>query len=151
MQTVIEQQRVEDAVAIGVRKPEEMHRGEVHTHEQLDAGGILREEEVAVKWRRRTEGGGTEVVVATVGVVVEVRVEAEKTAQAHEKHEVEISIVGIAAVEPLDAAAHIVEEGGVLLLTAQGMVEELGDEQGNAKLRGVAKKRRERCKQRSIL
>jgi len=82
-----------------------------------------------MEWGRVAEDALAEVEVVARLVVVEVGVEAEKTAEAHEKDEVEVGEAVRLAVEPLDAAGDVVEEGLVALFGAQGVVEELGDEE----------------------
>ena len=63
--------------------------------------------------------------------------EADKAAQAHHEHQVEIGKRLHAAVEPLDAMLDVGEECGVLLLITGAVVDELREEQGDAELVGV--------------
>ena len=50
----------------------------------------------------------------------------------------EIGKVALALVQPLNAGAEVLEQRPVLLLVAQGVVQELADEEGDGQLRRVA-------------
>ena len=121
MEAVIGDGDFEQTVALVVGKAEKVHRGIVHAHHELQFVGLLRMEEVVVGWGRGAEDTLAQVEVVARLVVVEVGVEAEETAQPHEEHEVEVGEAVCLAVEPLDAAGDIVEEGLVALFGASVM------------------------------
>lgn len=137
MEAVIGDGDFEQTVALVVGKAEEVHRRIVHAHHELQFVGLLRMEEVVVGWGRGAEDTLAQVEVVARLVVVEVGVEAEETAQPHEEHEVEVGEAVCLAVEPLDAAGDIVEEGLVALFGAEGVVEELGHEERDGEFVGM--------------
>ena len=49
VQTIIMQQDVDDAVAIYAVEAVEMHRGEVHAHQSMDATSVVRLQEIAMR------------------------------------------------------------------------------------------------------
>ena len=104
VEAVVGDGNLEQAVAFEVGETEKVHGGEVHTHHQLELVGLGGEEHVAMEWGHGAEDTLTEVETITRLVVVEVGVEAEEAAEAHEEDEVEVGEAVCLAVEPLDAA-----------------------------------------------
>ena len=122
MQTVVEDEELKDAVAVGPTQTEEVHGDEVHTHQKLDAGSLLGHEEVAMDGCRGAEDGSAQVEEVALAIDLYIGIEAQKTAEVHEENEVEVGKVVLAAIKPFNAAAHIVEKGLVLLLVTQGIM-----------------------------
>ena len=81
-----------------------MHGGIVHTHHQLELVSLGGEEYVAMEWGRVAEDTLAEIEVVARLVIVEIWIEAEESAEAHEEDEVEVGETVCLAVEPQDAA-----------------------------------------------
>ena len=64
MQAVIEQQQLENAVALGTGETEEVHRGIIHTHQLVNVSSLGRHQKVAMKGNVTAKSGGTKVKVA---------------------------------------------------------------------------------------
>ena len=137
VEAVVDDGDFEQAVALEVGEAEEMHGGVVHAHHELQLVGLARKEHVAMEWGRGAEDALAQVEIVTRLIVVEVGIEPEEAAEAHEEDEVEVGEAIGLAVEPLDAAGDVVEEGLVALFGTQGVVEELGDEERDGELVGM--------------
>ena len=137
VEAVVDDGDFEQAVALEVGEAEEMHGGVVHAHHELQLVGLAGKEHVAMEWGRGAEDTLAQVEIVTRLIVVEVGIEPEEAAEAHEEHEVEVGEAIGLAVEPLDAAGDVVEEGLVALFGTQGVVEELGDEERDGELVGM--------------
>ena len=137
VEAVIDDGDFKETVALEVGEAEKVHGGIVHTHHQLELVGLGGEEHVAMEWGRVAEDALAEIEVIAGLVIVEVGVETEETAETHEEDEVEVGEAVRLAVEPLDATGDVVEEGFVALFGAQGVVEELGNEERDGELVGV--------------
>jgi len=134
VETVIGEGDFQEAVTLSVRHLEKVHGGVVHTHHQLHLLGFLWLEEIAMNGRGRQENTLAEIEIVTWRIVVEVRIETKEPAQAHEEYEMKVGKAVVLAIEPLDAVDDIVEKKGVLLLSAQGIVEELSHKEGDREL-----------------
>lgn len=86
-----------------MRHLEEVHGGIVHAHHELELLGLGGQEHVAMEWERGAEDTLAQVEIVTRLVVVEVGVETEEPAEAHEEDEMEVGEAVCLAVEPLDA------------------------------------------------
>ena len=137
VEAVIGQCHLQEAVALLVRHPVEVHRRKIHAHHHLYLLRLLGHKEVMVQRRLGREDALPQVEVVARGIVVEVGIEAQEPAQAHEEHQVEIGIAGLLAVEPEDAVGHIVVEGGILLFSPQGMIKKFRDKEGDGKFVGI--------------
>lgn len=137
VQAVIPKNNLKQAPAVVVRQLEQPHGGEVHAHHQLNQLGLAGRQHVVVDGLMAAEAAGAKVEETALGVALQVGVEAQETAEAHKKHQVEVGIMSSAVVEPLHARHYIVEERLVALLASQGMVEEFGHEKRDGHLVGV--------------
>lgn len=80
MKAVIGQCHLQEAVALLVRHPVEVHRREIHTHHHLYLLRLLWPKEVMVHRRLGREDALPQVEVVARGIVVEVRIEAQEPA-----------------------------------------------------------------------
>ena len=144
MKSIVCHGYLQQPVTLLMGEVEKMHRGIVHAHHQLDTLCLMGIEKIMVHRRLRYEYALAEVKIVARLVVIEVGVEAEEPAEAHQENKVEVGEVFRLAVEPLDAARDIVIERLVALFGAQGMVQEFCDKKGDGEFVGIERYRTER-------
>ena len=66
MQAIILDENLQDTITICTTQTEEMHGGIVHTHQQMDATGLLRHQKVTMQRWLFAEAGSTQVKIQTV-------------------------------------------------------------------------------------
>ena len=76
MEAIVDDSDFEETVSLEVGEAEEVHRGIVHAHHQLQFLGLGRVEHVAVQGRCVAEYTLAQIEVIAWLIVVEVRVEA---------------------------------------------------------------------------
>lgn len=142
VELVVGQTDLEDTVALLAVEVEEVHGGEVHAHKLQDGGRLVGLQEVAMERRHGTERGGAQVEVAAWAVVVEVGIEAQEAAKAHEEDEVEVGEMVGCAVKPEHGRTHIGIERHVLLFALERLIEKLGREERDGQFGRIGVHRR---------
>ena len=131
MESIVKDQYLQDAVAVGSVEAEQMHRGIVHAHHQLDVCSLLGHQEVAMRGYLLAKRGGAQVEVASFVIIVQIRIKPQESAEVHQEYQMKVGKLCLTLVQPFNAVANIVKQRLVVLFVPQCMVEKFVDEQAD--------------------
>lgn len=109
----------------------------VHAKELADQRGLYGFKVIRMVRKVINEGCSLEVEVGAGLPIIDIGHETQESREVEEKDDVEVGIARLGLVEPTQTGDDEFEEGGVLLLGAQGMKKKIGEEETNGRLQGA--------------
>ncbi len=117
---------------------EEPHRLIVQSHQLSERPCLLRIDIVVVSHRSLTdEHRVLQVEEVAVAIIIQVRIEAQEARHPHQEHKVEVRILALTLVQPLQRVHQIGKERSVRLLLAQRPVEKLRNKESDGRLHRI--------------
>ena len=150
VEAVVVVDALEKPAALGTGETEDVHRGEVHAPQVRQKGGLGGFEHMGMGGAQGDETAGLHVEPATGTIALEIGSETQKAHHMQQKDQMKIGEAALTGVEPLHGALHIAEERTGVGLQTHGIVEELGEEEGDGALVRMARdggqRHRELCR-----